>query len=348
MRIVSVTSIRDEGPFLLEWLAWHRLLGVSDFLIWSNDCRDGSDLMLDRLAAAGVVQHFRNPAQGEDSIQWQALNAAWAHPLRKTADWMLISDLDEFPMIHTGAHGFADLFAALPAEVDAVALAWRLFGHGGRVNFTDQPVVSQFLHSAPPDMLHPVASTFFKSLFRPRAFQKPGVHRPKQRPRQPLPHWVDGSGRPLPDHLGGSDKRLSLIPLRDHRHLAEMHHYSLRSAESFLVKSGRGLPNRSEKQLDLSYWVERNFNTVENRAALALADPLAREIAALKALPGVGALHDAACLWHQQEVQRLLATPAGYRLFCTILHVGQSLVLPDRLSRQLLQQFARLGAGDAG
>ncbi len=341
MRIVSVTSVRDEGPFLLEWIAWHRLLGVSDFLIFSNDCRDGTDRMLDALAAAGVVEHAPHSRQPGKSIQWQALKSAWKHPLRKAADWMLISDLDEFPMIHAGAHRFADLLAALPEGTEAVALAWRLFGNAGIGGFEDRPVTAQFQRSAPAEMLHPIAASYFKTLFRPAAFRQPGVHRPAQAEGR-VPAWVDGSGRPLPAPHAARDGRLSLLPLTDYRRLAELHHYSLRSLESYLVKTERGLPNRSSRNLDLHYWVERNFNAVANTAADALQAPLAEEMARLRALPGLAALHDAACDWHRRKAQALLRHPESYRLFAACRHVAGSAVLPAAQAVHLLRLFQNL------
>ena len=49
MRILAVLTVRNEAAFLLEWLAHHRAVGVTDFLVFSNDCQDGTDAMLDRL-----------------------------------------------------------------------------------------------------------------------------------------------------------------------------------------------------------------------------------------------------------------------------------------------------------
>jgi len=51
MRVLCVTCIRDEGPYILDWLAHHRTLGITDFLVFSNDCSDGSDQLLDALDA---------------------------------------------------------------------------------------------------------------------------------------------------------------------------------------------------------------------------------------------------------------------------------------------------------
>lgn len=346
MRILSLTSVKDEGPFLLEWLAWHRILGVSDFIVVSNDCRDGTDELLDLLAAKGLLTHLRNPCTAGKSIQWQALQMGWAHPLRTAADWMLVSDLDEFPMIHPGAHRFADLIEALPTGAEAVALGWRLFGNGGRLRLGPEPVTQSFTRAAPEAMVYPVAATQFKTLFRPSAFTGVGVHRPAQG-ADAAPNWVDGSGRALPEAIAANPKRLSLMGVQSQRALAEMHHYSLRSLQSFLVKSERGLPNRSTKSVDLAYWVERNFNAVECTAAQALAAPLAAEMASLLALPGVQALQDAAVAWHHASFARLLQDPQYFQLFTLCRQAGSSAVIAEAEAMSLYRLYQQVKRPEA-
>ena len=60
-RAAIVTCMKNEGPFILEWLAYHRAIGFDDFLVYTNDCTDGTDTMLDALQARGIVQHRDNP-----------------------------------------------------------------------------------------------------------------------------------------------------------------------------------------------------------------------------------------------------------------------------------------------
>ncbi len=60
MSITAVLCVRNEAAFLLDWLAWHRSVGVTDFVVVSNECEDGTDTMLDRLAALGWLTHIRN------------------------------------------------------------------------------------------------------------------------------------------------------------------------------------------------------------------------------------------------------------------------------------------------
>ena len=52
LRITAVTCVKNEGPFLLEWIAFHRVIGVTDFLFYSNDCTDATDRLLDQLEDA--------------------------------------------------------------------------------------------------------------------------------------------------------------------------------------------------------------------------------------------------------------------------------------------------------
>lgn len=342
LKILSFTCVRNEGPYLLEWIAYHRLMGVTDFVIFSNDCDDGSDRLLNALAAAGVVTHRPQQAQPGKSVQWQALTAVAQDRLTRGVDWALFSDVDEFPVVHVGQHRLADLVAALPARADAVTLPWRLFGANGRARLEDVPVTRQFTRSAPPDLTHPIAGRYFKTLYRPDAFQKPGVHRPRARPRQALPHWHDGSGQRLPDSFAAQEAQIALPGLAAGRALAEMHHYSTRSAAGFLVKADRGLANRRTKRIDLSYWVERNFNTQPNTAIASWADALDAELAALMALPGIAELHRACFAWHQARFAELVATPEGYRLFCDCLHAADSAALPRDLAMELYGIYASI------
>ena len=53
MRFLAILCVRNEAAFLMEWLAHHRAVGFTDFLVFSNDCQDGTDAMLDRLAEMG-------------------------------------------------------------------------------------------------------------------------------------------------------------------------------------------------------------------------------------------------------------------------------------------------------
>ena len=78
-RILAVLTVRNEGPFLIDWLAHHRAAGITDVLAMSNDCDDGTDAMLDRLQALGWLVHLPNPGPHPRGPQWSALALADRH-----------------------------------------------------------------------------------------------------------------------------------------------------------------------------------------------------------------------------------------------------------------------------
>ncbi len=342
LRILSVTSVRNEGPYLLEWIAHHRAAGVTDFLIYSNDCDDGTHELLEALAESGDVVHVPHKPEANKSIQWQALRAAWKHPVRKEVDWILVSDVDEFINIHAEEHTIPALIACLPDDADAIVLPWRLFGSNDVAGIDAVPVTEQFTRAIPSDAQYPIAASLFKTLFRAKGpFNQFGVHRPKQKPRDKAeaPRIYNGSGHLMHSFLADRPQRLSLWQLGVARDLVELNHYAVRSAAAFVVKRDRGLPNRAKKKVDLAYWVERNFNTVEDLSIARMMPATREELVRLLRLPGVEKLHLGALAWHRARFDDLIQLHENQELMSQILCAGSSQVPTPQLQKMLVQWY---------
>src|ERR1700755_2182278 len=53
---VSICAIvRNEGPYILEWIAFHRCVGVEHFFIYDNESTDETSEILQMLQEAGIV-----------------------------------------------------------------------------------------------------------------------------------------------------------------------------------------------------------------------------------------------------------------------------------------------------
>lgn len=344
MRALAVMTVRNEGSFLLEWLAHHRACGFTDFLVFSNDCTDGTDAMLDRLQAMGWLTHVRSDGPHDEGPQWAALKAADRHPALKAADWVLFLDVDEFVNIHVGDRTLTALLAALP-RATAIPLTWRLFGNAGVVAQGDRPVTEVFTRAAPAVLAWPWRAMLFKTLFRnDGAYGKLGVHRPRSpdRARMAAQVWIDGSGEVLPEVFHTA--RIFSDLGRDHYGLVQLNHYALGSMENFLVKSDRGRANRDASAADVGYWVERNFSVVEDRSILQLDSRPLRD--ALRADPVLGRLHAEAVAWRQARFQRLMTEESWRSFFGRLLMAGPTRVLSSEEARLVWSHGAGLPGRD--
>ena len=97
---------------MLEWVAFNRAIGFTDFLIYTNDCADGTDAIAARLDRMGLAQHRENAFGTGGRPQGAALKAAMKEPVYRQADWLICADCDEFLNIRVGAGHLDDLFAA--------------------------------------------------------------------------------------------------------------------------------------------------------------------------------------------------------------------------------------------
>jgi hypothetical protein len=90
---LSVCAIyRDEGPYLEEWIEFHRLVGVERFFLYDNDSGDDHAAILAPYVSEGIAivhEWPERPRQKE----------AYEHCLAEHGDesrWIAFLDLDEF------------------------------------------------------------------------------------------------------------------------------------------------------------------------------------------------------------------------------------------------------------
>ena len=200
--ICLVTTVKNEGPFILEWLAHYRALGVERFLIFSNDCDDGTDALLDRLDDLGIVRHLPNPSNAARERMHHRMALAYApyHKEVQRADYMLILDVDEFIQVRLGDGTLPGLLAALGGP-DVLTLSELLYGFGGVMAFEDRPVTEQFLVSNDAEPGPMRARRGVKSLVRVGQHVKHySNHRPAIRPAKlkndALAGWCGACGGP--------------------------------------------------------------------------------------------------------------------------------------------------------
>ncbi|MEL7105149.1 MAG: glycosyltransferase family 2 protein [Pseudomonadota bacterium] len=336
--VTLVTSMKNEGPFILDWIAWHRAIGADRFLIYSNDCTDGTEEMLALLDAEGLIEHRNNDGYRATGLtpQHSVLAAADQDAVTRKADWLAFVDCDEFINIKRGEGRFSDLFAAVP-DANMISMTWRLFGNGDVHGFEDVPVFDQFTQCAPELCRKPHQAWGFKTLFRNEGiYRKLGVHRPKGLSPQLVDHinWVNGSGAAMPKSIFRNGWRSTTATYG--YDIVQLNHYAVRSAESFLVKRERGRANHITRDQGLGYWFRMNNNAVQGDIHAPARALFEAEKARLLENPKIRAAHAVAVSRHIDRIAILKDDPF-YAEFYDVLTSERM----ERLSR-LLGHF---GAG---
>lgn len=304
MQITVVASMRNEGPFIAEWVAWYRMLGFTRIIVVTNDCTDHSPQLLDALQAGRWVKHLRHDVAPGQRITPQKLAAVRRDRTLRRSDWVFVCDVDEFLVIHKGTGRITELTGTgdAPAEFLGMALNWRVFGTSGVTEFRDVPVHRQFGQAR---LMSHGLSHFVKCLFRgPNFFRNLGEHGPRgpdlaalQAAGLPL-RWVNCEGAEVAGWLTAEDYPRRLPTDLCSYKVAQVNHYMLRSAETFGLKQGTLSPVALVDRYDAAYFSRANGGRYNDRSVQRYAEDFDRIHAQVMATPGVARLHALCCADH--------------------------------------------------
>ena len=286
--------MKDEGPFIVEWVCWYRMLGF-EVLIVTNDCTDHSPALLDAMQAAGWLSHTVHSPQAGEPPKRSAHRAIRGHPLVAMADWLLVCDVDEFLVLHD-ADTVAEYVTGFDPLPLGIGIHWRCFGTSGFVKWGDGLVHRRLLKAA--ETRHRV-NTSFKSLFRrPLAFKTYGAHSPRgySGPWGAKGQvWVDCRGKPLANFHPDERPQKATAPDRVRHDTAQINHYALRTAESFALKRGTLSASALVDRYTPQFFDRFDRNEMLDTSALRFADAFDALHAQAIAVPGVAALHHRCC-----------------------------------------------------
>ncbi|MEM7440882.1 MAG: glycosyltransferase family 2 protein [Pseudomonadota bacterium] len=344
MTVLGATCLRNEAPYIVDWLAHHLAFGFDHFVFCTHDCDDGSTELLDALAATGHVTHLPFQPSGDKTVQWQALKIINKHKLTKSFEYALFFDVDEYLNAPEPANSVQDIIAASDGA-DGIAIPWRFYGSAQIEHYKDAPVTQRFTRAAPRDLHYPLAH-LFKSLVRPSAFRQLGVHRPRHK-KDTQPRWALAGGPPLPPQLAGNDKAITLYGFSPSTgpKTPVLNHYSLRSAEEFMLKRDRGLPNHADRVLGADYWAERNWNTQEDTSVSRMSQSVADKRSELMDIKGVRAAHETGVMWHKNKIKKLRQNVDNVRFLWRLgLLTGSTEPTAERAKAYLHAQMEAMSA----
>ena len=155
-RVAVVATVKNEGAYLVEWVAHQRAIGFEHVFLYTNDNTDGSDALLAALSRTGFVTVIYNRTSRHVPPQGKAYEHS-IHLLRdlRRYEWVAYLDADEF-LIPTGKYDFhllpllAELRRLDPVgDIVTLAVNWQFFGSSGQVRRTEGLLMERFQHSQP-------------------------------------------------------------------------------------------------------------------------------------------------------------------------------------------------------
>jgi len=231
VKIAVVVIVKNELPSLLEWLAFHRAVGIRDFIVVDNGSTDGTWELLKRLRRRGLVKCFRFRTLGGFAPQLDAYQAV-LNRYRNRYDALLYIDADEYltPMAEQTSV-VPDIEALLADDsVSAVALNWACYGTSGEV-FHDR------------ERLAPERFTQRGRKDWSPNYQFKSIIKPKRVVRFVNPHcvwlksgrYIDTNGDTLATNRVDEKKRFGFSEQVTWSRL-RINHYVVKSLEEYLVR----------------------------------------------------------------------------------------------------------------
>lgn len=250
--------MKNEGPFITEWVAHYLALGFKRVFILTNSCDDGTDLIADRLSALAPVTHIRNLVPEGGFAQATGMATLKSSRHLEGVDWLLHCDADEFLYLQGEDPNIESFIEKLP-PCDAVAFDWRYVGTDLKI-WPGGLVVEQCPKGS---SRMGQGEGFPKTIFRPDLFGAFSDHMPKA-PVRPDVVVRNSLGQELPNG--------SMFHPRKSRYIrdgvehcswekAEMRHYALRAADVFSIKALRGFgihPQPQRYRVGSAFWKNAN------------------------------------------------------------------------------------------
>lgn len=302
-----VACMRNEGLFILEWVAYHRAIGFDKIVICSNDCTDGSDVLLDALQDAGEITHLPHVVTGNDTPQDSGIRAAFEFLSDTPIEWLAHIDADEFINIGLASGTISDLLEHAGMG-DVIALPWWAFGDSGHITWPGS-VLPHFKQAE----IRPVEERVkFKSMFRFRNFTHANDHMPIG-PKCDQPDVRSALGAQLSDEGLYDKKRAKYRPMQLalQPDTACVNHYAVPSRDVFLLKNDRG--DGQGKTTDKYYLGSRwhdiaNQNDVESTSIQRHLLATQTEMARLKNTPKIAQAERACQDWFQSRCNAILTS----------------------------------------
>lgn len=252
--------VKDEAPYIIEWIAHHILLGIDKFIIADNSSQDGTKEILAKLSSAGIIKLIHFPGRKGHAPQM----LAYSEIIRNSdgIDWLAFIDADEFIVTSAGLN-FKNLISDLSQniKIGAIAINWSIYGSSNQTHRNPGLVVERFQQAA---LQTAPFNKHYKSILRLSSLSKV-LSNPHYFELKPGHSYVHSNGALMMDsaELGkGLSEKVIWDPIR-------LNHYLIKSKDEFNERSKKPrassmLPNPKDDSYFRHYDRNEIFKEFDN------------------------------------------------------------------------------------
>jgi hypothetical protein len=224
---ITICAIaKNEGRYIVEWLAYHLAIGVARIHVYSNDSEDSQAAKLEAIAQQDPrVTWTEWKSVPGVSPQVSAYNDFLK---RVSTTWVCYIDIDEF-LVPLEDASIVEWLATVPPDVSSVHINWRGFGSAG-VQGSDYGLVTRTFNLAADvgwgNHHH------FKTVARTNLATEAMIH-----------NIITSSGRRTVSDFSEFEMVNNGLSNRIVHHRIQINHYQCKTFEEFSARMHRGDAN---------------------------------------------------------------------------------------------------------
>jgi glycosyltransferase involved in cell wall biosynthesis len=251
----AAAIVKDEAPYMAEWLEYHLLVGVEKFYIFDNGSSDNLLEVLEPYIKGGIVEYTHYPGKLRHLPAYNEAVRRW----EDASFWIAFIDLDEF-IVPLATKRIPELLRGFE-RFPGIEINWVLYGSGGRREKAEGLVMERFKDH---DVWDSPYNRTVKSIHNPRCVFYLNSHKAD---------YISGKAAVDTDKNSAAEGSHDRPPL--HNKL-RINHYFLKSYEEFLSKIQKGRSAVAAK-LKIEEFNQRDCNDIKNDPVMDSYIPLVKE-----------------------------------------------------------------------
>ena len=253
--LAVVAILKNEAPYIKEWIDYHLIAGIEHFYIYDNGSEDNLKEILQPYIDVGIVDYEFFPGR---AAQMAAYNDA-VKKYRFSCKYMAFIDADEFIYPNENKSILETLTEILEeysdGNVEGLAVNWHIFGSSGLEKADlSKGVLERFCYRAGEDF---DVNKHIKTIANPRYIKL--ILNPHYAVYYERKISINEIGKPV---MGAFSESLETNKIR-------INHYFTKSKEEYIRKKERGKADNVFEPYDISLFESQDKNDVYDDSILS-------------------------------------------------------------------------------